>query len=56
LRPPEGVSARIHQPPLPLLDGTRIQSIIDEGISKNNLGAKYVVFLLLGTFVSTVIV
>ncbi|XP_017780101.1 PREDICTED: myotubularin-related protein 13 isoform X2 [Nicrophorus vespilloides] len=37
LAPPEGAFARIHQPPLPTIDPQQVQTIIDEGLSKNNL-------------------
>lgn len=40
LRPPEGVSARIHQPPLPLLDAGRVQAVIDEGLVRNQAHPK----------------
>ncbi|XP_072945453.1 myotubularin-related protein 5 [Epargyreus clarus] len=30
LRPPEGASARIHQPPLPPLDARRVRDVVDE--------------------------
>ncbi|KAK9708693.1 uDENN domain [Popillia japonica] len=35
--PPDGAFARIHQPPLPLIDAQQVQCIIDEGLSRNNL-------------------
>lgn len=35
LRPPEGVSARIHQPPLPRLDPDRVREVIEEISSRN---------------------
>ncbi|XP_044747784.1 myotubularin-related protein 13 isoform X1 [Coccinella septempunctata] len=37
LVPPEGAFARIHQPPLPLLNAEMVRTIIEEGLSKNNL-------------------
>lgn len=35
LRPPEGASQRIHQPPLPLLDATRVREVIEEVTARN---------------------
>ncbi|XP_063366125.1 myotubularin-related protein 13 [Cydia amplana] len=35
LRPPEGASARIHQPPLPTLDPVRVREVIDEVTARN---------------------
>ncbi|KAJ8911049.1 hypothetical protein NQ315_004696 [Exocentrus adspersus] len=40
LVPPEGAFARIHQPQLPLIDVEKVQAIIDEGFSKNNLKSR----------------
>ncbi|XP_018572477.1 myotubularin-related protein 13 isoform X2 [Anoplophora glabripennis] len=40
LVPPEGAFARIHQPPLPLINSEKVQAIIDEGLSKNNLKSR----------------
>lgn len=37
LQPPEGSCSRIHQPPMNLLNNSLVQSIITEGISKNNV-------------------
>lgn len=38
--PPEGAFSRIHQPSMPKIDVNRVQQIINEGISKNNLQAR----------------
>ncbi|CAH0718962.1 unnamed protein product, partial [Brenthis ino] len=35
LRPPEGASARIHQPPLPALDAARVHAVIEEVTARN---------------------
>ncbi|XP_050355380.1 myotubularin-related protein 13 [Nymphalis io] len=35
LRPPEGASARIHQPPLPPLDAERVHAVIEEVTARN---------------------
>ncbi|XP_052744607.1 myotubularin-related protein 5 isoform X3 [Bicyclus anynana] len=35
LRPPEGASARIHQPPLPRLDAARVHDVIEEVTARN---------------------
>ncbi|XP_039747525.1 myotubularin-related protein 5 isoform X2 [Pararge aegeria] len=35
LRPPEGASARIHQPPLPHLDTARVHDVIEEVTARN---------------------
>ncbi|XP_046393982.1 myotubularin-related protein 13 isoform X2 [Ischnura elegans] len=40
LKPPDGAFARIHQPPLPIIDGAQVQAIIDEGLAKNNLKSR----------------
>ncbi|KAL0879617.1 hypothetical protein ABMA27_003336 [Loxostege sticticalis] len=40
LRPPEGASARIHQPPLPTLDSARVHELIHELTARNANGAK----------------
>lgn len=40
LKPPEGAFTRIHQPPFPKLDASRVQTIIDDGLIKNNLNSK----------------
>lgn len=40
LRPPEGSYSRIHQPTLNILNGELVQSVIDEGLSKNNMESK----------------
>ncbi|KAM3965988.1 LOW QUALITY PROTEIN: SET domain binding factor [Aphomia sociella] len=34
LRPPDGASARIHQPPLPALDAARVAAVIREGAAR----------------------
>ncbi|XP_049836392.1 myotubularin-related protein 13 isoform X2 [Schistocerca gregaria] len=41
LKPPEGAFARIHQPPLPAIDASQVQAIIEEGLAKNNLKASH---------------
>ncbi|XP_063832173.1 myotubularin-related protein 5-like [Ostrinia nubilalis] len=40
LRPPEGASSRIHQPPLPTLDSARVHELIQELTARNANGAK----------------
>lgn len=40
LVPPEGAFARIHQPQYPAINGEKVQAIIDEGLSKNNLKSR----------------
>ena len=35
LRPPEGASARIHQPPLPALDAARVHAVIHDVAARN---------------------
>ncbi|KAG5884190.1 hypothetical protein JTB14_020713 [Gonioctena quinquepunctata] len=40
LVPPEGAFARIHQPPLPAINTEKVQEIINEGFSKNNLKSR----------------
>lgn len=40
LRPPEGSYSRIHQPTLNLLNSELVQSVINEGLSKNNIESK----------------
>ncbi|GBP59985.1 Myotubularin-related protein 13 [Eumeta japonica] len=40
LRPPEGASSRIHQPPLPKLDPKRVQDVIDEVSARNSHNPK----------------
>ncbi|XP_049878278.1 myotubularin-related protein 13 [Pectinophora gossypiella] len=35
LRPPEGASSRIHQPPFPLLDTAKVREVIDEVTARN---------------------
>lgn len=40
LKPPEGASSRIHQPPFPHIDAAQVHTIIDEGLAKNNLQAR----------------
>lgn len=42
LVPPEGAFARIHQPPLPQLNAEMVRTIIEEGLSKNNLKSRLV--------------
>lgn len=37
LRPPEGSYSRIHQPTMNALNGELVQSIINDGLSKNNI-------------------
>ncbi|XP_055601637.1 myotubularin-related protein 13 [Uranotaenia lowii] len=37
LRPPEGAYARIHQPPMPLIDVQEVQKVINDGIAANDL-------------------
>lgn len=40
LVPPEGAFARIHQPALPVIHSEKVQAIIEEGLSKNNLKSR----------------
>lgn len=40
LRPPDGSYSRIHQPTMNMLNGELVQSIINEGLSKNNIEPK----------------
>ncbi|XP_050441146.1 myotubularin-related protein 13 [Adelges cooleyi] len=40
LKPPEGAFTRIHQPPFPKIDTTRVQVIINDGLAKNSLNSK----------------
>ncbi|XP_021707699.1 myotubularin-related protein 13 [Aedes aegypti] len=40
LRPPEGAFARIHQPPMPLIDSQEVQNVINEGLAANDLQAR----------------
>nr|CAH7747743.1 unnamed protein product [Callosobruchus chinensis] len=40
LVPPEGAFARIHQPPLPRIDASKVQQIIDEGAQQNNIKSR----------------
>jgi myotubularin-related protein 5/13 len=40
LVPPDGAFARIHQPVLPLINVDQVQTIIDEGLTKNNLKSR----------------
>uniref|UniRef100_A0A182J5B9 Myotubularin n=1 Tax=Anopheles atroparvus TaxID=41427 RepID=A0A182J5B9_ANOAO len=40
LRPPEGAFARIHQPPMPLIDGQEVQNVINDGLQANDLHAR----------------
>nr|XP_018897778.1 PREDICTED: myotubularin-related protein 13 isoform X2 [Bemisia tabaci] len=40
LKPPEGAFARIHHPPFPRIDPTRVQTIIDDGQASYNLKAR----------------
>ncbi|XP_063236434.1 myotubularin-related protein 13 [Bacillus rossius redtenbacheri] len=40
LKPPDGAFARIHQPPFPTVNSAQVQSIIDEGLTKNNLNSR----------------
>lgn len=47
LIPPEGAFARIHQPPLPLINPKQVQVIIEEGLSKNNLKSRLVLVFFL---------
>lgn len=37
LRPPNGAFARIHQPPMPQINAIQVQSIINDGLAKNDL-------------------
>lgn len=37
LQPPDGSCSRIHQPPMNLLNGSLVQTIITDGITKNNV-------------------
>ncbi|XP_064480386.1 myotubularin-related protein 13-like isoform X2 [Ornithodoros turicata] len=39
-KPTEGAFTRIHQPPFPKLDGDLVKSVMEDGLSKNNLGSK----------------
>ncbi|KAJ8983459.1 hypothetical protein NQ317_013334 [Molorchus minor] len=41
LVPPEGAFARIHQPSLPIINAEKVQAIINEGLTKNNLKSSY---------------
>ncbi|CAG9832784.1 unnamed protein product [Diabrotica balteata] len=40
LVPPEGAFARIHQPHFPTIQGEKVQVIIDDGLSKNNIKSR----------------
>ncbi|XP_058057727.1 myotubularin-related protein 13 [Anopheles bellator] len=40
LRPPEGAFARIHQPPMPLIDAQDVQCVIDDGLKANDLQSR----------------
>lgn len=40
LVPPEGAFARIHQPPLPIINAEQVQIIIQEGLSKNTVKSR----------------
>ncbi|XP_049531218.1 myotubularin-related protein 13 [Anopheles darlingi] len=40
LRPPEGAFARIHQPPMPLIDAQEVQHVIDDGLQANDLQSR----------------
>ena len=42
-RPPDGAHTRIHQPVFPKVDRHKIQEIIEEGMAKQGLKAKYVI-------------
>lgn len=44
LKPPEGAFARIHQPLLPRINSEQVQAIIDEGLAKNNLKVRLVLW------------
>ncbi|XP_053616581.1 myotubularin-related protein 13 [Plodia interpunctella] len=40
LRPPEGASGRIHQPPLPALDAARVADVVREGLARHSANTK----------------
>lgn len=40
LRPPDGANTRLHQPPMPYIDSEQVQSIIEEGVGRNDLQNK----------------
>ncbi|XP_053680631.1 myotubularin-related protein 13 [Anopheles nili] len=40
LRPPEGAFARIHQPPMALIDGQEVQNVINTGLQNNDLQSR----------------
>ena len=41
-RPTEGAYCRIHQPPFPVLDRTRVEEILEEGLHKYSIKQKWV--------------
>uniref|UniRef100_A0A1S4GHX4 Uncharacterized protein n=2 Tax=Anopheles gambiae TaxID=7165 RepID=A0A1S4GHX4_ANOGA len=40
LRPPDGAFARIHQPPMPLIDAQEVQNVINDGLQANDLQSR----------------
>lgn len=42
LKPPEGAYTRIHQPPFPKIDPQQVETVIKDGLAKNNLKNMYV--------------
>lgn len=42
-RPPDGYTTRIHQPQFPIINALQVQSIIQEGVKKNDVQSRFII-------------